>query len=198
MEFLKKALGDELYASVQAKVEAYNATDARKDNPLKIGDLSSGGYVSKDKYAALETEANGYKTQLEALNGELTTLKNKRGTDSDTKDALEALQAKYDADTKALQDQVGKAKFDGALETALAGSRVRNTKAVRALLDLERIKMDGDKLTGLDDQMEALRKEAGYLFEDSGAWGDHHGGVDTHVNGVEAAFAKINPDLKIE
>lgn len=129
MEFLKNVLGDELYSRVKAKVDAYNADSAHKDAPLKIVDLSAGEYVSKAKHSALETEANGYKTQLETLNGELTALKNKRGTDSDTKAALETLQTKYDTDIKALQEQIGKAKLDGALEAALAGSRARSTKA---------------------------------------------------------------------
>lgn len=165
MEFLKNVLGDELYSRVKAKVDAYNADSAHKDAPLKIVDLSAGEYVSKAKHSALETEANGYKTQLETLNGELTALKNKRGTDSDTKAALETLQTKYDTDIKALQEQIGKAKLDGALEAALAGSRARSTKAVRALLDMERVKLDGDTLIGLEDQLKALKASDPYLFE---------------------------------
>ena len=72
---------------------------------------------------------------------------------------------RYDTDIKALQEQIGKAKLDGALEAALAGSRARSTKAVRALLDMERVKRDGDTLIGLEDQLKALKASDPYLFE---------------------------------
>lgn len=70
------------------------------------------------------------------------------------------LQQKYDADLSA-------AKLGGALEAALLGAKAKNTKAVRALLNMDEVKLDGDKLLGLDTQLENLKTEAGYLFEDS-------------------------------
>lgn len=70
---------------------------------------------------------------------------------------LAALQKKYDADTAQM-------KLDKALEIALLASKARDVKAVRALLDSEKIKLDGDKLTGLEDQLEALKKSHDYMF----------------------------------
>ena len=198
MEFLKEVLGEELYTSVKEKVDAYNADDNRKDNPLKIGDLSTGRYVSKDKFSALETEANGYKTQLETLNAELTALKDKKGTDGDTKEALKALQEQHSAEMQSLKERLESTRRDGLLESALIKGGARNTKAVKALLDMERIKMEDDKLDGLDDQLDALRKDSGYLFNDTGAWGSRLSGAPSAAEGVEAAFAKLNPDLKID
>jgi len=71
---------------------------------------------------------------------------------------LATLQQKYDADT-------AKLRLDNALEVALLSSKARDTKAVRALLDIDKIKLDGDKLTGLEDQIEALKKSHDYMFE---------------------------------
>lgn len=70
---------------------------------------------------------------------------------------LAALQKKYDADTAQM-------KLDKALEVALLSSKARDVKAVRALLDHEKIKLDGDKLNGLDDQLESLKKTHDYMF----------------------------------
>ena len=78
------------------------------------------------------------------------------------KQSLADLQKKYDAD-------ITQAKLDSALELALVQSKARNTKAVRALLKAEAIKLDGDKVLGLDDQLAGLKKEAAYLFEDEAA-----------------------------
>ena len=67
-------------------------------------------------------------------------------------------EAKYNADTSKL-------KLEHKLETALITNKAKNAKAVKALLDMDAIKMDGDKLLGLDDQLEKLKKDADYLFE---------------------------------
>jgi hypothetical protein len=58
-----------------------------------------------------------------------------------------------------------KLKLENALETALVTGKAKNTKAVKALLDVDKIKLDGDKLLGLDDQLTALKKDAAYLFD---------------------------------
>lgn len=70
------------------------------------------------------------------------------------------LQTKYDTDIAA-------AKLGGALEAALLGAKSKNTKAVRALLNMDEVKLDGDKLLGLDAQLEKLKTDAAYLFEDA-------------------------------
>ena len=158
MENLKNVLGEELFGQLQAAIDAYNGTD-------------------KDKYAALETASAGYKQQLDQITGELTTLQSAKGTDAETKAALDALQQKYEADTAALQEQISKAQFDGLLGAALAGSHVRSDKAARALLDMEKIKVEDGKLVGFDDQLADLRKNAAFLFEPEQAWGQEHGRI---------------------
>ena len=79
---------------------------------------------------------------VEKLHGDLTTL-----------------QTKYDADTS-------KIKLDSALDMALIGSKAKNIKAVKALLDPGIIKLDGDKLLGIDEQLTKLKTEVSYLFEE--------------------------------
>lgn len=198
MENLKNALGEELFGQVTAAIDAWNGSEEHKDTPIKLADLSSGAYVSKDKYAALEADSAGYKQQLEQITGELTTLKNSKTTDEDTKAALNSLQQKYDTDTKALQDQIAQMQFDGMLNTALAGSRARSTKALRAMLDMDKIKVEDGKLVGLDDQLAALRRDESYLFEPQKAWSQDHGSDPRAADGVEAAFVKMNPNLKVD
>lgn len=96
----------------------------------------------------------------ETIKGLQDTVKKFDGVDPDKlKQDLADLQKKYDAD-------ISQTKLDSALELALVQSKARNTKAVRALLKAESIKLDGDKLLGLDEQLTALKKEASYLFED--------------------------------
>lgn len=60
---------------------------------------------------------------------------------------------------------ISKLKLETALDMALVGNKARNSKAVKALLNLDEIKLDGDKLIGLDSQLEKLKTESDYLFE---------------------------------
>lgn len=68
-------------------------------------------------------------------------------------------ETKYNADTAQI-------KLDSALEMALVSNKAKNTKAVKALLDASIIKMDGEKLLGLDDQLKKLKTDSAYLFDE--------------------------------
>ena len=119
------------------------------------------------------------------------------------KTQLSTLQTKYDTDIAAVRKA-------SAIDIALANSKAKNGKAARALLDLDAVKLDGNKLLGFDDQLEALKKSDPWLFEadttkqddgtgvhvDTGA--EHgQGGSAEPSDGVTAAFAALNPDLKL-
>ena len=70
---------------------------------------------------------------------------------------ITSLQTKYDSDIAAL-------KLDTALDHALSAAKARNPKLAKAALDTSKIKLDGDKLLGLDDQLTALKTSDPYLF----------------------------------
>ena len=119
--------------------------NAEKGNAARIqGDLDTANTTIKN----LQDTVKKYDgVDVQALRQQLTTL-----------------QTKYDTDIAAV-------RRDSAIDLALSGRRAKNSKAARALLDLEAIKMDGDKLTGLDDQLETLQKENPWLFESEGSTG---------------------------
>lgn len=79
---------------------------------------------------------------------------------------FEELQEKYTQDTKSLNDQISKAKFDSALTEALGKTKARDPKDIRALLNMDEVKFDeSGSLVGLDMQLENLQKEKAYLFD---------------------------------
>ena len=47
---------------------------------------------------------------------------------------------------------------------ALRDAAAKNPKAVKALLDKEKLKLDGETLLGLEDQLKTLRESDAYLF----------------------------------
>lgn len=151
MDFLKAIFGEK--ALTYAELEA-----ALKDNKeIKVANLASGQYVDKSK---LDTKITELSTANQTIKDLQDAIKKFDGVDVEKlRNDLATMQTKYDSDT-------AKIKLDSAVDLALVGSRAKNTKAVKALLDADIIKLDGDKLLGLDEQLTKLKTEAAYLFEE--------------------------------
>ena len=102
-EYLKK-----LFKEVDGQPEAITAEELIKriqaDKNLNIVNLKEGGYVSKDKFDAKETELTGIKTQLADANKEIQSYK-----DMDIegiKKSAQEWENKYKTDTAALNDKL--------------------------------------------------------------------------------------------
>ena len=122
---------------------------------------------AKGKANDLATEQTEHKAQLKKLDDDLVELR-KSVKDNETLSAdFKALQEKYKNDRADLEKQVAQVKLTSALDMGLSGAKVRNAKALKGLLDLDAIKLDdAGKLTGLDDQLKAIKKSDPYLFDE--------------------------------
>lgn len=59
-------------------------------------------------------------------------------------------------------------RVEWALSAALKQAGARNDRAVLALIDRDKIKVEGETVTGVAEQLEALQKSDPYLFQDNG------------------------------
>lgn len=117
----------------------------------------------KQQISTLETEKENLSGQLAEANQQMEDFK---GMDiegiqraaEEWKTKAEAAEAKAKADVEKLQ-------FEYALNTALAGAKAREPKAVAALLDMDGLKLNGNEIVGLKDQLEKLKTEKDFLFE---------------------------------
>ena len=145
------------------------------------------------KTAAKDTELTTARNTIKSLE---EAAKKFEGTDPEQlKKDLADLQKKYDTD-------LTETKRNSALELALVQAKVRDVKAAKALLNLEEIKLDGEKLLGLDNQMEGLKKDKAWLFEEEIAGGQNQqhnqnqnqpqGGIRVHSGGSHGG--KNEPD----
>ena len=55
-------------------------------------------------------------------------------------------------------------QIDFAVDKSLMSSKAKNPKAVKALLDLNNVEFDGDKIKGLEEQVKNIKKSDSYLF----------------------------------
>ena len=181
MDFLKSVLGDD-YSRFSEKIKSYN--DAHPERRIKLCDLSEGNYVSKAKYRDLEAQTERLKESLSLYDG---------ADDPDgAKTKLCDLMEKYEKDTEGLKKELTKARLSGAVDLALEKSGARNIKALRALIDFDKVCLTDDGLEGLDFQLEEIRKENGYLFKHSSVstalkQGDKHPEVDGFVASAREA-----------
>lgn len=68
---------------------------------------------------------------------------------------------------KEAEEKVKNVKFEAALDMALAEAKVRNKKALKALLEREALQFTEDEtIEGLAEQLETIKTENEYLFED--------------------------------
>lgn len=169
MEFLKAILGEELYAQIAEKLNAYNGDEANKDKQIKLANLGSGEYVGKGKYDALQAQLDGKTTELDTANGLIADLK--KGTKGN-----EELQGKitgYETQVAQLQEELEKTKLDNAIQLAL-----RDAKAVdpdylayklREKYSADELKLDENgKIKGIDDKLAGLKMQFPTQFASAG------------------------------
>ena len=106
----------------------------------------------------LEEASKAYQKQLEELT--------KNNADVE---ALNKLVEQLQLSNKELEENHSKEmhnlQFNFALEGALTNAKSKNNKALKALLNMDNIRYQEGKLEGLQEQIEALQKDASYLFD---------------------------------
>lgn len=166
---------------------------AAGEHKAKFVDLSEGSYVDKGKF-------DGKAAELKTANDTITDLQGKvkafDGVDieklkQDVKDA----QVKYDTD-------IGTLKKSSAVNLALMGAKARDVKAVLPFVNMDAVTVDGDKVLGLDEQVQNLKKDKAFLFESEqpvednqtaghiSSAGEHHDSPDTDLDIFAAAAYK--------
>lgn len=118
-----------------------------------------------DKAESLEGQIDDYKQQIKDRDKQLTDLEGKAKGNEDLEAEIERLKGENETATTELQEKLQKQAYDFTLEKALTNANVRNPKAIKALLNTETIKLDGETLLGLDDQLKAVKESDPYLFE---------------------------------
>lgn len=145
MDFLKDIFGDK--ALTYAELEA-----ALKDNKdVKLANLAAGGYVDKGKYDALDAKNKTLSEQL-------------KGLENVKPEELQAEITRLKAENEKAEARYQQTLLDHAVESKLMSEGAVDVRAVRALLDMSKVKQDGDTLIGLDEQIAALKKDKAWAF----------------------------------
>ncbi|MCW6112447.1 phage scaffolding protein [Clostridium sporogenes] len=130
----------------------------------------------EERYNKLKEQKVALDEQIKTANATIEDLK-KNNTDNET---LQSKIGEYESKVSDYEKQIQDMQFNYAIDGALKNANVKNTKAVKALLNLQNVKLDGESIMGLNDQLEALKKSDSYLF-------------DATISGNEPGDGKSNP-----
>lgn len=124
-----------------------------------------GNMIPQSRFNEVVEEKNKLKADLTERDKQLSELQKNNSSNEELKKQITELQEKNKASEKEYQETLAKIKLDNALELALTSAGARNNLAVKALLKMDNIKMDNDKVIGLTEQIEELKRTSDYLFK---------------------------------
>ena len=142
-------------------------TEEQADKVIAEHKAQLEGYIPKNRF----DEVNNAKKQLEKditeRDKQLKTLKESAGDNEELKTKIE----KLEADNKAAKDnydkEIASLKLNSAIESALLTQKAKNITAVKALLDISKISLENENLSGLEEQIKVLKEaeDSKFLFE---------------------------------
>ena len=121
--------------------------------------------------------------QIKERDGQLTTIKKSVGDNEELKSQIKSLQDANKQTATDYQSKLAEQSKNFKIESALRDAKARNPKAVKALLDMDKVSVDGDNLVGFNDQLEAVKKDNDFLFEADGSNGQGKQGVKVTTGG---------------
>ena len=151
----------------------------------EIGKELAKYFIPKDKYNEVAEAKKKLETDIQERDNQFEQLKNAASNNEELKKQIEELQEANRRAAEEWQAKMSQMKLDFAIERALTTAKAKNIKAVKALLDMDKVKLDGDQLLGIDEQLKALQQSDPYLFGDSGKVGggtNPPGAGNTEVN----------------
>lgn len=157
------------------------------------------GYVEKSKHDEVVEENKTLKTSVSDRDKQLETLKAAAGDNGELKKQIEDMKKQNADQEKAHKAELAQLRLDNAIDAALVASGAKNSKAVKALLDVSKVKLEEDgKLTGWDEQIKAVQKSDAYLFTEKQARpqlkGFHPGASSDTEPGAQVDMSKMTYD----
>ena len=147
--------------AIKKKLLELNVEQAEIDELVKE---ALTGYIAKEEYDILQGQVKVHEDKAKELSKTVKELQKDVDASEALKLKLDDLEGKLGAKDK----EIEKVKFDFKLEAKMKEVGAKNIKAIKALIDMEQVKLEDGELVGFDTQIEALKESDSYLFEEVG------------------------------
>ena len=143
-------------------------TEEQTEKVLSANTEQLKGFIPKARFDEVNNAKKQAEKDLSERDKQLETLKNSTGDVETLKNTIKQLQDENKASKEQYEANISKIKLDNAIDNALGNAKAKNSRAVRALLDMEKIKFENETLSGLDEQLKALKEaeDSKFLFEE--------------------------------
>lgn len=121
-------------------------------------------YIPIARFNEVNEEKKELKTQIVERDTQLKELKVKATGNEELTTKIVELENLNNATKEEYETKIAALRKETSIELALKDQRAKNIKAVKALLDLDKVTVDGDNLIGLKEQLEGLKESDSYLF----------------------------------
>ncbi len=149
-------------------------------------------YVEKSKHDEVVEENKTLKQSVSDRDKQLDMLKAASGDNEELKKQIETMKQQNAEQEKAHKAELAQLRLDNAIDTALAAAGAKNGKAVKALIDVSKVKLgEDDKLSGWEEQLAAVQKSDAYLFTEKQKSNNFRGFQP-------GASGNIKPDAKVD
>ena len=152
MDKLKELLGEELFNQVKEKLG---------DTKIMVDD---GNFIPKHRFDEVNDERQNLKDMLKERDDQLKEIKKQAKDSDELTTKINDLQEQNKKTVEEYEEKLNSQRFNFAVERELSKAEAKSVKAVKALLDLEKVKMDGDTLIGLEEQVKQVKESEPYLF----------------------------------
>ena len=132
-------------------------SEEQAEKVLSVNAEQLKGFIPKSRFDEVNNTKKQLEKDLKDRDVQLENLKNSSGDLETMKQTIENLQRDNKAAKDNFEAELAKFKLESAIDTTLLSSNAINTKAVKALLDMDKIKLDGDVLIGINEQIESLK-----------------------------------------
>lgn len=148
------------------KKEDLIAMGLTEEQAKKVMDSIDGNFVTKARFNEVNEENKTLKKSVSDRDKQLEDLKKSSGDNAALQQQISDLQKANADQQKAHETELTQLKIDNAVDIALSDAKAKNSKAVKAMLDMSVIKVGEDgKVTGHVEQIEALKKSDGWMFD---------------------------------
>lgn len=148
------------------KKEDLIAMGLTEEQAKKVMDSIDGNFVTKARFNEVNEENKTLKKSVSDRDKQLEDLKKSSGDNAALQQQISDLQKANADQQKAHETELNQLKLDNAVEVALSGAKAKSSKAVKAMLDMAKVKLGEDgKLSGFDEQIEALKKSDSWMFD---------------------------------
>ncbi len=122
-------------------------------------------FVPKSEFNQRGEELKQLRAQLAEQKAQVADAFGQEQKNKALREELCALKEAYEQEKISAKQREEEIRLQSALDQALTAEKARNLVAVKALLDMEGIKLEEGKLSGLAEQLDVLKQENAYLFD---------------------------------